>query len=83
MTSSLSDGKLVLSVKDTGVGMPEEQITRILSTEGKEGGDIESESFGLWGTIERVRYYTGEKDVVQIKSEIGEYTEITFIINKV
>ena len=79
----MSDGKLVLSVRDTGVGMPEEQIEKILLTEGKEGGENESESFGLWGTIERVRYYTGEKDVVQIKSEIGEYTEITFIINKI
>lgn len=83
VTSKMSDGKLVLSVRDTGVGMPEEQIEKILLTEGKEGGENESESFGLWGTIERVRYYTGEKDVVQIKSEIGEYTEITFIINKI
>ncbi len=82
VTSKMSDGKLVLSVRDTGVGMPEEQIERILLTEGKEGGENESESFGLWGTIERVRYYTGEKDVVQIKSEIGEYTEITFFISK-
>ncbi len=82
VSSKFSDGKLILSVRDTGVGMPEEQIKKILSTEGKEGAENDAESFGLWGTIERVRFYTGEKDVVQIKSEIGEFTEITFIIRK-
>ena len=82
VSSKFSDGKLILSVKDTGVGMPEEQIKKILSTEGKEGAENDAESFGLWGTIERVRFYTGEKDVVQIKSEIGEFTEITFMIRK-
>ena len=64
------------------MGMPEEQIRKIISAEGKEEVEKDSESFGLWGTIERVRYYTGEKDVVRINSEIGEYTEITFTISK-
>ncbi len=82
VSSKFSDGKLILSVRDTGVGMPEEQINKILSTEGKEGAENDADSFGLWGTIERVRFYTGEKDVVQIKSEIGEFTEITFSIRK-
>ena len=40
----------------------------------------DSESFGLWGTIERIRYYAGRDDVVKITSEIGEFTEIEFII---
>ena len=37
-------------------------------------------SFGLWGTIERIRRYCGTDDVVRIRSEVGEYTEIEFIL---
>ena len=60
--------------------MTKEQIDRILAKDwtGKEtGGD---ESFGLWGTIERIRIYCDRQDVVRIVSEPGEYTEITFRI---
>ena len=39
-----------------------------------------SDSFGLWGTIERVRGFCENKDVVHIRSELGEYTEVEFII---
>ncbi len=74
------DEKLHLSVKDTGVGMTQEQIEKIMTTQKGEEEDIDSESFGLWGTIERIRYYTGVEDVVSISSEIGEYTEIEFTI---
>ena len=40
----------------------------------------EENSFGLWGTIERVRYYSHRDDVVKIDAKEGEYTEIEFII---
>ena len=82
VTARMSGENLLLSVRDTGVGMPTEQIEKILQTEKSSGIENDSESFGLWGTIERVRYYTGEKDIVEIKSEIGEFTEITFTIRK-
>ncbi len=80
ISSRLVDGRLHLKVRDTGVGMDAEQINRILSTERIDMTENDSDSFGLWGTIERVRFYTGRDDVVNIKSEIGEYTEVEFII---
>ena len=46
----------------------------------KEAEELDSESFGLWGTIERIRIYTGNKDAVKIRSEVGEFTEIEIII---
>ncbi len=81
--TELTDGDLHILVRDTGVGMSEEQIEYLLSDH--EGESLEnlgetSESFGLWGTIERVRLFCGKKDVVRISSELGEYTEIEFII---
>jgi sensor histidine kinase YesM len=67
-------------VRDTGIGMTQEQIDKVLSREKNEGTEEFNESFGLWGTIERIRCYCDKDDVVRIRSEIGEYTEIEFIL---
>ncbi len=82
--SRLIDGILHIYVRDTGVGMTEEQIEKLLSRDGerKTGEPDPSESFGLWGTIQRIRYFCGTDDVVKIRSAVGEYTEIEFIIPK-
>ncbi len=81
--SRLIDGDLHVWVRDTGVGMSKEQIDKIMSGEAGEElepGTVPTESFGLWGTVERIRYFCGKKDVVRIESEVGEYTEIEFTI---
>ena len=82
ISSKLEDGFLHLKVRDTGVGMTQDQIDKILHSDRNFKGEIEGESFGLWGTIERIRIYCGSNDVVRIDSEIGEYTEIEFIISE-
>lgn len=79
ITAKLEDGELHLTVRDTGVGMEADQIEKILTSKSNTY-EQNSSSFGLWGTIERVRYYTGRRDVVRIRSEIGEFTEVEFII---
>ncbi len=71
---------LHILVRDTGVGMSQQQIEKILSLNKEDRPAEADESFGLWGTIERIRIYTDNKDAVHIKSEIGEYTEIEIII---
>lgn len=78
-----SEADLHIIVRDTGVGMSEEQIQKILSFEKKDRPAEADESFGLWGTIERIRIYTGYKDAVKIRSEVGEYTEIEIIIPEI
>ena len=82
ITSRMESGILHLTVRDTGVGMSEEMIEHVLSSEKPEHSDLSEESFGLWGTIERVRIFCGRDDVVRISSEQGEYTEIEFLISK-
>ena len=82
ISSKLEDGFLHLKVRDTGVGMTQNQIDKILHSDRNFKGEIEGESFGLWGTIERIRIYCGSNDVVRIDSEVGEYTEIEFIISE-
>ena len=79
ISSRLEDGELYLTVRDTGVGMSQEEIEDILSTENKADRS-EADSFGLWGTIQRIRLFEGEEDIVKIESEIGEYTQIEFRI---
>ncbi len=71
--------ELHLYVRDTGVGMSQEEIRDILSTENNENRS-EADSFGLWGTIQRIRIFEGRDNIVRIESEIGEYTQIEFII---
>lgn len=80
ISSFLEDDDLHILVRDTGIGMTQEQIDKILSKEKIEGTEEFNESFGLWGTIERIRCYCDKDDVVRIRSEIGEYTEIEFIL---
>ena len=74
ISAFLTDEELHVVVKDTGIGMSEKQIEKILA--GEQQGGESLNSFGLRGTIDRIRYYCGKDDVVTIKSAEGEYTEI-------
>ncbi len=69
---------LHIYVTDTGVGMSSEYIDKLMS--GKKNGSGDEGSFGLWGTIERIRYYSHRDDVFRITSEEGEYTCVELII---
>jgi len=69
---------LHIYVTDTGVGMSSEYIDKLMS--GKKNASGDEGSFGLWGTIERIRYYSHRDDVFRITSEEGEYTCIELII---
>ena len=72
------DNLLHLVVYDTGVGMSRETAEKIMSGDKKVSAN--EESFGLWGTIERLRYYYNRDNVVKIESEEGEYTRVEFIV---
>ena len=58
----------------------DEQIQKALKKEKDESDASDASSFGLWGTIERIRMYCNDDDVVSISSEQGEYTEISLKI---
>ena len=81
IAARFEEGALHVMVKDTGVGMSQEQIEKLLEQKpGDRNTDAISESFGLRATIKRLRVYCGRDDVVRIDSEPGEYTEIELII---
>ena len=81
ISSFRSEEELHIVVRDTGVGMTQDQIDKVLSKEKTESTEEFNESFGLWGTIERIRCYCDKDDVVKIRSEFGEYTEIEIILS--
>jgi two-component system, sensor histidine kinase YesM len=60
---------VIIEVYDSGVGMSKEKIAQILHPG-------VNERFGLIGTIERLRYFSGRDDVIEIESQIGEYTRV-------
>lgn len=77
----MEESGLQIIVYDSGVGMSADQIKNVL--EASEKDDIKGLSgFGLRGTINRIRYYYDYDNIVQIRSEPGEYTEIEIYIPK-
>ena len=68
------DKVLHLVVYDSGVGMSKDRIKGILKA------DRNDDSFGLKGTIERIRYFCDRDDVFEIRSEEGLFTEVDISI---
>lgn len=82
ITSCMEEDGLHIIVYDSGVGMGTEQIKNVLEASQEDDVKILS-GFGLRGTISRIRYYYDYDNVVQIRSELGEYTEIEIYIPKI
>jgi two-component system sensor histidine kinase YesM len=83
ITAKMSEEGLHIFIYDTGIGISEEQIRKVLEGEREEHDETVRTSpggFGLAGTIDRIRYYCNKEDVVSIRSEMGEYTEIELFI---
>lgn len=82
VTTRMIGCDLHITVYDTGVGMPEDIIKSVLNGEMPDNpsGDPKHSSFGLKGTIERIRYSCNRDDIISIRSEIGEFTEVEITI---
>lgn len=67
------DDLLYIVIFDNGVGMDEDTIKQIMESNNNK-------SFGFRGTIERIQNYYDRKNVFSIRSEVGEFTEISLLI---
>lgn len=81
ITTHMEEDSLRIIVYDSGVGMSAERIKNVLEAQEEEDAGILS-GFGLRGTINRIRYYYDCDNIVQIRSELGEYTEVEINIPK-
>ncbi len=79
ITTHTDESGLYIIVYDSGVGMSAELIKKVFEASREDDVKILS-GFGLRGTINRIRYYCDCDDVVQIRSEPGEYTEVEIYI---
>lgn len=80
ITTRLDEDGLHIIVYDSGVGMEKEMIESALGKISEEEDAKVLSGFGLRGTINRIRYYYDYENVVQIRSEPGEYTEVEIFI---
>jgi len=78
ITTKMREDGVHIWVYDEGIGMDPEQIEKLKARESVQENPGAG-GFGLMGTIDRIRYYCGRDDVVTIRSEKGEYTEIEIV----
>lgn len=72
------ENDILMTVADNGVGMTEEQCSKILSKERSDSSGI-----GVKNVNDRLRIYFGEKYGLTIKSELDCGTEITVRLPKI
>lgn len=76
LTAREQEDRIYLSVEDDGVGMSKEQINMILNEE----ISAQCKSFGLRGTLERVRIFYGDENCFKIESEPEKGTKVSLMI---
>jgi two-component system sensor histidine kinase YesM len=76
LTVELIDNLINISIEDDGVGMTEEELDKVVS----DKIDNNNLSFGLRGTIERLRIFYGASDVYEIKSRKRYGTKVNITI---
>ena len=69
-------GVLKITVRDNGVGIPEEKLKTILEHTEKVKSSSMS-GIGLPNVDRRIKLYYGENYGLKIRSEVGKFTEIT------
>ncbi len=74
VTGRVKDGAVVFSVADDGVGMSREQISVILNGEQKDPKGFSG--IGIANVNERLKLEFGEEYGIEIKSRVGEGTEV-------
>lgn len=78
---SVSDTDLQIDVTDTGVGMSEETILRLLSDEKVNTSDF-FKDFGVSNVHKRLQYEFGPDYGISIASELGAYTTVSIRVPK-
>jgi len=76
MAAGINNSKLVITVEDNGLGMSPELLNSL------NDGTIEQNltSFGLRGTVKRLRLFYGREDVCHINSKKFKGTVVTLMI---
>ena len=74
VSARVEEGKLLLRIRDNGVGMTAEQISTTLQTE-KPRDQKAFSSIGIKNVNDRIRLFFGEGYGLSFQSEVGAYTQ--------
>ncbi|RKM55237.1 HAMP domain-containing protein [Butyrivibrio sp. X503] len=72
ITADFEDNNLALTIYDSGIGMTEEEIEKVIHTD--TGG------FGLYKTLQRLSYLYKSENLYRIESVKGEFFKITLLL---
>jgi len=73
----LCDDNVVFEVEDTGIGMTQEQIDRVMA---QPCGEQQIGGYGVYNVIQRIKTYYGPEYGVQYTSKPGKGTRVTITI---
>lgn len=84
LRTKLMEDKLLISVKDNGIGMSPDLVQNLLE-EFKSGDSVailstEGQSIGLRNVLSRCRLNYGEQFQLELQSKLGEGTELNLIL---
>lgn len=80
ISGKLEEGKLVLNVRDNGLGMTNERVHQIMSGLKEKGDRQETQFYGLYNVNERLELYYGIGYGLQISSTYTEGTTVEVLI---
>ena len=73
-----SGTNLIIKVSDNGIGMTIDELESLKKSLSSPIPSVKC--YGLWNVAERIRMYYGNDYSIEVESEFGEGTEITFIL---
>ncbi|MNY34994.1 Sensor histidine kinase YpdA [compost metagenome] len=68
---------VLVQVQDTGQGMDEEQLNKLVSLTENSVYKGHSTGIGIWNVIHRLQLFYGVEKIIEIESELGTGTCIT------
>ncbi len=80
ISGKLEEGKIVLKVRDNGLGMTNERVHQIMSGLKEKGDRQETQFYGLYNVNERLELYYGIEYGLQISSTYTEGTTVEVLI---
>lgn len=78
---SLDDQTIRITIEDNGIGLSEEQISSILTTNDNSSSGL-FQKIGVNNVNQRIKYSFGDNYGLQFHSKEGEYTIITILLPK-
>lgn len=79
ISGQYTSDKIIIQVSDTGVGIPEEQISAIFNRE-KRSSKGHTTALGVINVHKRIQHYFGDQYGLTVKSKVGQGTDVSITL---